>query len=621
LSQLTQHIIQDPNQPHLYHGKDGLVYVSFGPSESVMKLDLLLPEALRGMAYEEVKTSSKIVQYFELANLVLISSEAMAAHIKATDMTGASEANPAKVQLPFADLDHLRLRDEQGSLRPKQTEAVFSIVQAYWQESGGIGLRPGLVATLWREGRSAEEIIRFLRSATGSDGKINMPDQQHQTPVMQLIIRLSVPQGKSLVDPKRCEQVLQWLRSCRIGDPSFDQPDGLRADLIHLGVCDTQERPVDSATNAAKAFLDEHWQEEPNYPRLWRHVQSALGAVPAETADADYAAYNERLADLIDGDAQNDEIATAVLAMVAEGLDVPTIPLCLAARLQTIRQLMPATSRDMTSATYNDMALNWYAPDAALQTMRQLFQDQRYGLSESEFDAWLQGQGQPGVLRQITASFGQRSKWQTLRDLGLLDESGQWSEQGFLRQQAMVRQLTEEGGDLGLERLRWALHRTHHPDAPVRLAWALLNDLLPAQTLRHAKRMASIALSGGVLGDKVTVGDTITPEQYGVLRKVGAWICDDPGIYAKSDDLRWLGRLARNPNWENWTQICSFVSDKLDQEPEPDLLYDWIDGLVTFEGLGRFQDASAKPFIGAKIGRNDPCPCGSGKKYKKCCGR
>jgi len=22
-----------------------------------------------------------------------------------------------------------------------------------------------------------------------------------------------------------------------------------------------------------------------------------------------------------------------------------------------------------------------------------------------------------------------------------------------------------------------------------------------------------------------------------------------------------------------------------------------------------------------KIGRNEPCPCGSGKKYKKCCGR
>ena len=22
---------------------------------------------------------------------------------------------------------------------------------------------------------------------------------------------------------------------------------------------------------------------------------------------------------------------------------------------------------------------------------------------------------------------------------------------------------------------------------------------------------------------------------------------------------------------------------------------------------------------GPKVGRNDPCPCGSGKKYKKCC--
>lgn len=25
--------------------------------------------------------------------------------------------------------------------------------------------------------------------------------------------------------------------------------------------------------------------------------------------------------------------------------------------------------------------------------------------------------------------------------------------------------------------------------------------------------------------------------------------------------------------------------------------------------------------VGKKPGRNDPCPCGSGKKYKNCCGR
>lgn len=37
------------------------------------------------------------------------------------------------------------------------------------------------------------------------------------------------------------------------------------------------------------------------------------------------------------------------------------------------------------------------------------------------------------------------------------------------------------------------------------------------------------------------------------------------------------------------------------------------------------ETASGKPkpikSPGSKIGRNDPCPCGSGRKYKKCCGK
>jgi SEC-C motif-containing protein len=30
-----------------------------------------------------------------------------------------------------------------------------------------------------------------------------------------------------------------------------------------------------------------------------------------------------------------------------------------------------------------------------------------------------------------------------------------------------------------------------------------------------------------------------------------------------------------------------------------------------------------EPFrrVAAKVGRNDPCSCGSGKKFKKCCGK
>jgi len=39
--------------------------------------------------------------------------------------------------------------------------------------------------------------------------------------------------------------------------------------------------------------------------------------------------------------------------------------------------------------------------------------------------------------------------------------------------------------------------------------------------------------------------------------------------------------------------------------------------------LADAEEAKAQPFkrFGDKIGRNDPCPCGSGKKYKQCHGR
>ena len=37
---------------------------------------------------------------------------------------------------------------------------------------------------------------------------------------------------------------------------------------------------------------------------------------------------------------------------------------------------------------------------------------------------------------------------------------------------------------------------------------------------------------------------------------------------------------------------------------------------------GDGSDNSARTVVKPKkVGRNDPCPCGSGKKYKQCCGR
>ncbi|RKY70986.1 MAG: preprotein translocase subunit SecA [Candidatus Latescibacterota bacterium] len=42
---------------------------------------------------------------------------------------------------------------------------------------------------------------------------------------------------------------------------------------------------------------------------------------------------------------------------------------------------------------------------------------------------------------------------------------------------------------------------------------------------------------------------------------------------------------------------------------------------ATIETAGRETKRPTPVRVGKKIGRNDPCPCGSGKKYKKCCGR
>ena len=73
-------------------------------------------------------------------------------------------------------------------------------------------------------------------------------------------------------------------------------------------------------------------------------------------------------------------------------------------------------------------------------------------------------------------------------------------------------------------------------------------------------------------------------------------------------------------------------------EIDPEKLYynmveakaEWLYGLPQWDSilteekkkeLYKKQKASGTIVKGPKIGRNDPCPCGSGKKYKKCCGK
>ncbi len=56
---------------------------------------------------------------------------------------------------------------------------------------------------------------------------------------------------------------------------------------------------------------------------------------------------------------------------------------------------------------------------------------------------------------------------------------------------------------------------------------------------------------------------------------------------------------------------------------------EWLYGLPQWEGVlsAERRQQITKEFkqsqivVSKKVGRNEPCPCGSGKKYKKCCGQ
>jgi len=67
-----------------------------------------------------------------------------------------------------------------------------------------------------------------------------------------------------------------------------------------------------------------------------------------------------------------------------------------------------------------------------------------------------------------------------------------------------------------------------------------------------------------------------------------------------------------------------FSEEQLDalSAAAPDKIGPWIVTLNEWRlaNYEPMQTLSSVSVPGSKVGRNDPCPCGSGKKYKKCCG-
>lgn len=156
----------------LCQGEDGTAYVRFERGGYLIELDKLLPKSLKGQSFTDIRQSKSIGQFFDLADMILISAEAMQAHIQSVDTAGVTKDNPIKTKLPAFDLDYLNLRGASGHPEPELMAEILSIIAAYWDGKGSMGIQPGLVASLWRRGMSASDIVRSIRASTGKDGQL-----------------------------------------------------------------------------------------------------------------------------------------------------------------------------------------------------------------------------------------------------------------------------------------------------------------------------------------------------------------------------------------------------------------------------------------------------------------
>jgi SEC-C motif-containing protein len=95
---------------------------------------------------------------------------------------------------------------------------------------------------------------------------------------------------------------------------------------------------------------------------------------------------------------------------------------------------------------------------------------------------------------------------------------------------------------------------------------------------------------------------------------------DPEGAKRWSEDSRWLGLtiLSADSSPSERAHV-NFEARYEDKEGVP--VFHRERALFEREGgQWRFVSGGAIPATSQKIGRNEPCPCGSGKKYKKCCG-
>ena len=133
-----------------------------------------------------------------------------------------------------------------------------------------------------------------------------------------------------------------------------------------------------------------------------------------------------------------------------------------------------------------------------------------------------------------------------------------------------------------------------------------------------AEAMMRSRYTAYAMGEIYYLGETLHPDSR------GDW--DRKATQDWADESTWLElkvldvQAGEESNEEEVEFIASFEQQGVTKQHHERSLFQRLEGRWYYLD-GSFPKPVTHRNEGAKIGRNEPCPCGSGKKYKKCCGR
>jgi preprotein translocase subunit SecA len=184
------------------------------------------------------------------------------------------------------------------------------------------------------------------------------------------------------------------------------------------------------------------------------------------------------------------------------------------------------------------------------------------------------------------------------------DHSDDWDLEGLLN---VLRTLLPLPADLTTDRLA-QLSKTEVKDGLVDLAEQVYEQReqeLGADVMRRAERWVMLSVIDNLWVQHLTSIDDLR-EGIG-LRAYGQ---RDPLVEYKAEAYNMFQSLLETIQQDVVQRI--FHVRIVVEEPKP------VQNVVT----NRDEEGGAQPVkVANKVGRNDPCPCGSGKKYKKCHGK